>query len=361
MDPEPDVAAEAPAEAAPEQPAFLTEDQFAEVARQRMADQFAPAAAETPAPEAEAQVEAPAAAPEVRRNAAGQAIDEHGKFIAEPGSEPIDTTAAEAKYASPDEAYKAATNAQALLDAQRQELGEARAEREAMRAEMEALRSGVNQRLTMPSQELDDLIDENPAKAAQVAYNQGDGERLEAALEAWYEQGDPRAAVFQARIEADYRDWQRTEAAKAAAPAPAAQEQAQPIGITEDDRPALEGVINARTDFQAVIEAHGAAVIAERPLIALALKRGSAEQKAAALTDLYDFAKMRHVTNVTNDAQEQAAVTQAERAQQARADAAVITANQGSANGTTPAFADTVRTGFIEAARAQGHMARPGQ
>lgn len=338
-------------EATVAEPDEISEPDFTDIAMGRMAEQFpelftqaeetleaeTPSVEVAPEPEVEAQVETPAETDEVRRNAAGRAIDEQGRFIPEPGDEtPAETPTA----AQPDPALAAAQ--QAAQQAQQ------RVER--LEQQMQELQAGVNQRLTVPPDELAEMVDDDPRRAAHVARAQGDLQTVDEALRAWAAEGPAEsyeASAFRAETERRIAVW---EAQQAAAQQHAADHPAQA------DLTPIAQVIEAHPDLPA-LQPQMDEIVKSHPLLQAALHPDNNPAiRADALNTLYVIAKSQHVDTVTAQAAQAASAEQAAQAREARDAAAVVSATQN--GGTEPPTdgADLIRNMFTEGAIAGGFM-----
>lgn len=172
-------------------------------------------APEEAAPEAEgtpAEEESPAETPvavetdtveesadaDAREEQAARARDEKGRFVSTTEEEPEEETAQEqaerllaGKYKTPEDLERAYTELQARLGQQGSELGE-------LRSALEERLAGIEQTVSRPQapSNWDDLIDEDPARATMLAYQQGDQYTLQRAAQAWNDVAPGAPAVW---------------------------------------------------------------------------------------------------------------------------------------------------------------------
>jgi hypothetical protein len=120
----------------------------------------------------------------------------------------------------------------------------------------------------------------------------------------------------------------------------------------------LAAVVEAHRDDLQTLLPQIEEAMNDHPILAHAMSIGSPTVKAQALESLYGIAKSRHIADTSRHATAEAQIKTAQEAAQARADATVVSASQGSATSAPLTFEEQVRQGFVTAAREQGHMAR---
>lgn len=286
------------------------------------------AAAETPAP---AEPAAEPAAPEAPAAAEETPAE---PVTAEPQAETpeqIEEKLLAGKYKTPDELERAYIELHQLHGRTSQEVGE-------LRQAVQQLAENVNQPPQAPPvQVTSDLIEANPAYAAQMAYDQDNGPAFQAAFEAWKELDPTTAAVWAAGKQAEERE---AEIRKAYDERIAKLETSfQPVADTAQATEAgklaaaradqLPGLAEFITDTPTVSQ-----LANEFPDEAQLILSGSPDQKVRAFEKLFLIHRGR-VSDTHRVTQEQVARDTAQAAQQAREDAFVASATTVS-GGTQP-------------------------
>lgn len=214
-------------------------------------------------------------------------------------------------------ALKAAAEAQSLIGRQGQELGDARREAEQLRAvqeQLEALQQQLQLQAAASQYNWEELIEESPEQAAQLAVELRNPVLLQRAVEAWGETNPFGAMMFMNQLSMQ-----------------AAQE-----ATVEQDEPEtdLSGEVEALKRRLPDIQEHLPAIgklAEERPLLRQALYEGDARDRVQALEDLYLLAKSRQATVDTSQAARRVILRAKAEADQAKADAAVVSATNTSA------------------------------
>lgn len=288
------------------------------------------AATEAPAP-AE-----PVAEPEATTETPAE--PEAAEQPAEPAAEAPPETAAQieekllaGKYKTPDELERAYIELHQLHGRTSQEVGE-------LRQAVQQLAENVNQPPQAPPvQVTSDLIEANPAYAAQMAYDQDNGPAFQAAFEAWKELDPTTAAVWAAGKQAEEREAEirRAYDERIAKLETSFQPVADTAQATEAGRLAaaradqLPGLAEFITDTPTVSQ-----LANEFPDEAQLILSGSPDQKVRAFEKLFLIHRGR-VSDTHRVTQEQVARDTAQAAQQAREDAFVASATTVS-GGTQP-------------------------
>lgn len=314
---------------------------------------------ETPEPEAEED-------PGVTMDSQGRLRGPDGKFVAkeEEPEAPAEEPAAEEQPAEeqgfedivleiddPDvaaflekydgdlnKALRGATELQRLQGRQGQELGELRE----MKGQLEALQQIVAQqqqpRFAGPDPRV--LIEDDPKAAAHLAVQQGDANTMMAAVQAWAEEEPFEAALFVTNLQQEYAISQLREELQGQQPAPADPE----LELAK----AMAPVLQRHPDLEQHLPDIGEAA-KERPLLRRALEEGSPQERAQALEDLYVIARSRQTGDTSAEAIRRIQVRSKAEAEQAKAEAAVVSASRGSAaSAGQPTGADLFRTAFRE-------------
>ena len=200
-----------------------------------------------------------------------------------------------------------------------QELGELRA----LREEMAAIRERVEQPAPTPiPSNWDDVLDDNPAKAAKMALDAGDRERYEEAKAAWDAESPGAPEIYEQNMILQY------ELSQVKAKVEAQQQPVQSEREVNATAQALQKVKEAHPDWDKFEDAM-AQVMEERPLYSSALREAveaaDADAQAAIFGDLYQLVAGRrseNLTQVTEEARRAAADAQL----RARQDAVVVSA-----------------------------------
>lgn len=282
--------------------------------------------------------------------------DEKGRFVKQEEPEAPEEPAVEetpqelllGKFRSADELARAYQELESHVGSVRNELGELRA----LREELSQVRERV-ERPSLPSN-WDDLLDENPARAAQAALDAGDRDRYDEAKRAWEMESPGAPQLFEQNMMLNYKMAQIEEQLQQQA-APV-QEQTEVAATAR----ALAKVKSDHPDFDKFEDAM-AQVMRERPLYMSAMKQAvaaaDAEAQAAIFSDLYALVADRRSDNLSK-AQEEANRAAAEAQLKARQDAVVVSAT-GTATEPVLSEADLIaaewdkldapyRTGWLE-------------
>jgi hypothetical protein len=231
----------------------------------------------------------------------------------------------------PAKALIALTEAQSLIGRKGNEAQQANAELEAVKAELAEIKSGqqaVLQRMSQPMVPItQDLIDENPAAAAEQAVLQDNAQALQAAIYAWQNGTDlvdpnPDAARFfleRLALQAQMQELQATS--------PAAMPQATP----QQELDAEVGKVLAKhPDLEKHLPAIAEAAD-DNPLLKRAMETGSPSERAQALEALTVIAKSRQGADTSREAMKRVQIRVKQEADDARAKARVVSASRGSA------------------------------
>jgi hypothetical protein len=124
-----------------------------------------------------------------------------------PGAEDAQPTDAEATQEAASEEqqnfllhYRTAEEAERAIREKDSYIGKLQSELNAVKQAVEEIR-GLQQYSAYDEDTLEDLIEEDPARAAEEALRRGDPLRLDRALEAWYDVDPRRASQFERRLE----------------------------------------------------------------------------------------------------------------------------------------------------------------
>lgn len=230
----------------------------------------------------------------------------------------------------PAKALVALSEAQSLIGKKDfgQEYQQANAELEAMKAELAAIKSGQDALLTRLSRPTipitQDLIETDPAAAAQQAVLQDNVPAFEAAMSAWqngtdYVEANPQAAqLFLEKLALETR--------MAELQAPAA-----PAGPTQAELDAEVGKVLARHPD---LEKHMPAIAEaanDNPLLKRVMETGTPSERAQALEALTVIAKSRQGADTSRESLQRVQIRVKQEADDARAKARVVSASRSSA------------------------------
>lgn len=231
----------------------------------------------------------------------------------------------------PSKALVALANAQELIGRKGNEAAQANAELEALKAELQAIRSGqeqVLQRMSQPTIPITaELIENDPAAAAQQAVLQDNAQAFEAAISAWqngtdYVEANPQAAQF--FLEKLALEVQMAEQGQ---PTPAT----MPAQSTQAELDAeVQKVIDRHPDLEQHLPAISEAAD-ENPLLKRAMETGTPSERAQALEALTVIAKSRTGSDTSREALQRVQIRVRQEADDARAKARVVSASRGSA------------------------------
>lgn len=265
-----------------------------------------------------------------------------GTFAAKPAEADLaaEETPAErllaGNFKTADELERAYEELRSLNGRQGQELGD-------LRRTFEQQFAQINEQLQRqpqapPVQITSDLIDTNPAYAAQLAYEQENGTAFQLAFSAWKDEDPFGASAWAgakqtetqiAELNAKYEE--RLSAV-----------QAQIAPVTQTAQAARIAALVAQTPGLAEFVASDkiATVAQEFPEVAAALLSGTPDQKVRSLQTLHQIARGRESDNL-QVTQQDIARQQAEQAQAVREEAFVASASTTSA-GVKPSVADQI-------------------
>lgn len=325
--------------------------------------------AEAPADIADDGTDTGESRPEVVEDATGRLHGEDGKFVAKPDGETEADPEAEAddptkedepddpsdfvievddeetadrvqaflaKYGGdPSKALLGAIEAQSLIGRKGAEAAEATAELAAVRAELLEIKQGQDTMMSRLSQPVipitADLIEQDPATAAQQAVAQDNVQALEAAIQAWsvgtdFVDANPAAArlfLEKLALEAEVSEMRSASTAV----------QADPLQAQIDAEVAK--VVAKHPD----LEQHMSAIADEakaHPLLARAMETGTPVERAQALETLTVIAKSRTGSDTSREAMKVVQIRVKQEADEARANARVVSASSGSAAVAAP-------------------------
>lgn len=248
-------------------------------------------------------------------------------------------------------ALRGALEAQKQIGRQGSELGELRK----LESKIDELQQLVNAKASAPAFDHTNygaLIEQDPRKAAMVARDNENWDAMAAAVDAWREEDPFEASVFltttvnQVELKSLREEYEK-RLTGLAAPTPAA----------SSDEQEVAKVLQAHPDLEKFLPVIGQ-IAQERPLLSGALQNGSPAEKADALETLYLIARSRSDADTSSDAVKRARVRAATEGQQARADAAVVSASRGSAaSAGSPTKVDQFLDAFDTHLRSRGLMA----
>jgi hypothetical protein len=296
-------------------------------------------------------------APKAAAEEAAPVVDEQPIVVEETPAEAL----LAGKYKNVDALEAAHVELQALLDRQGASLGEERALRAAYEERLVALEASVN---APPRQQITgDFIEQNPAQAAQVAYEQGDRAALGAAYQQWALE-DPAAAatwVGERRLQEERQSWQeeqkrlRAELEQRFAPI---QQQNEQAVLAQGVQALPETVRTFLADAPAV-----QSLANEFPTLGETIIGGSPAAKLNAIQALYDIHRGRTADTLTTAATD-VARTVAQEAQAARDEAYVASSTASQEESLTWEQQEQAR--LLEYARQKstpfgGGLVRPGK
>jgi hypothetical protein len=270
----------------------------------------APEAEEAPAAEADTTAEAEAETEQPR--------DEQGRFLPREGetAEQQEERLLAGKYKTTEDLERAYTELQSLHGRSSQELGELR---RAMEERLDALQQGQQ-----PQYDYEGLIDEDPAYAVQLAYQQRDEAAFRRAWEAWEEMspGTPTAWWEATQAREEYRQL-----------AQYVQQGMQPVqqmqAQTEWDQTAAEFAKQHPAADNAAVYTEMQRQAEQYPHMLTVLQTGAPEARLEVLDFLYTKAEKAardRGSDTLATAQQQQAAQQRDQARAAKLDAGVTTA-----------------------------------
>jgi hypothetical protein len=178
----------------------------------------------------------------------------------------------------------------------------------------------------------DSLIDDDPARAAQIALQAGDNYRYQQAREAWNDVAPGAPEVFEQNLRLQKQMQELEQRFTQTAEPLAAQQKTQQVAT------AYSAIREQYPDFDKFEDAM-AEVVETRPLVkrnlAAALQSGDAEEQYAVLEDLYLITAGRK-SDTLREAQTQAAQSFAEETLKAKQDAVVVSATSTQAEPVQP-------------------------
>lgn len=285
------------------------------------------------AEEVEGSEEEPAVEQEEEQGEQEEGVEESSDFVIEVDDE---ETAARVqavleKYdGDPAKALVALSEAQSLIGRKGNEAAQANAELDALRAELAAIKQGQDTLMTRLSTPVipitQDLIEQDPATAAQQAIAQDNVQALEAAITAWsqgteYVEANPDAARF--FLEKIALEAQMSELRSSSTTAPVEPLQAQ---IDAEVQKVLERHPDLEEHTTAIADA-----AKDNPILARAMETGTPVERAQALEALTVIAKSRTGSDTSREAMKRVQIRVKQEADEARANARVVSASRGSA------------------------------
>lgn len=231
----------------------------------------------------------------------------------------------------PAKALIALSEAQSLIGRKGNEAAQANAELEAVKSELAEIRNGqqaVLQRMSLPPMVAitQDLIDENPAVAAEQAVLQDNAQALQAAIYAWqngtdFVEPNPDAARFfleKLALQAQMQEY--------AAVQPTAQQMTAQQELDAEVNKVLEKHPDLQNHLPAIAEA-----ATDNPLLKRAMETGTPAERAQALEALTVIAKSRQGADTSREALQRVQIRVKQEADDARAKARVVSASRGTA------------------------------
>lgn len=288
--------------------------------------------------------------------------DEKGQFAA---AEPAAEAAEQAAVETPDERDARILALEARLAEKEAFIGRQSSEIGELRQTVEERLASYDERLNRPAhrQITSDLIDQNPAAATQLAYEQNDTAALAAAYEVWSDiapaaasawVSEQRAAERETALRADY-DRKIAEI----------EGRFSPIQKSNEDAQLAAEVQALPEDTKAFLTAPEFSALAnEFPTIGKTVVSGSPRERVEAVRALHDIYRGRTADTLTRTAQD-VAREQAEAAQAARDDAYVSSSTASQEQPKTVEEREQERMTAIFAARSApnfgGGLVRPGK
>ena len=279
-------------------------------------------------------------APERPRNEKGQFVKADPEPEAEPEAEAAAEPAVEAapdtlilgKFKNAEEVINAYTELEKHTGGLRNELGELR------RMFEERLNQPAPPPVGAPVAITQDLIDQNPGYAVQLAYEQGNEPALRLAFEQWEDAEPTKAAAWYAQqLVAQERAEMQAQFAQLRAEIQPAAERAD----TEAFQAGLREYVAEKPDAAEFIQGgHLAALANEFSWARETLERGTPQQQIEAIKSLHAIHRGRNTDNLRVATQEVARAT-AEEAQREREEAFVASPS-GTPGAVKPREADTI-------------------
>ena len=233
----------------------------------------------------------------------------------------------------PAKALVALSEAQSLIGRKGNEAAQANAELEAVRAELAAIKAGQDglmQRLSQPIIPItQDLIDENPAAAAEQAVLQDNAQALQAAINAWqngtdYVEPNPDAArLFLEKLALKVQMDELAAAQPSTSGAVVVPPQQE---LDTEVRKVLAKHPDLEQHMPAIAEAAN-----DNPLLKRVMETGSPVERAQALEALTVIAKSRSASDTSRESLKRVQIRVKQEADEARAKARVVSASRGSA------------------------------
>jgi hypothetical protein len=214
--------------------------------------------------------------------------------------------------------------------------------RKALDERFESLQTQVSQPVTPQTPITQDLIDQNPALATELAYTQGNQAALAVAFEEWEAQQPARAAAWIASKHMEARDaqWSERYSQLEQRIAPM-QQQAQ----GQELRDGVSGLTQKYPEISEFVQTEDfAALAAQIPLAKKALTEGTPAEVVSAIETVYLIHRGRATDNLAETSREvtRAAAQEAEKVRE-EAFVASATATAGAA---VPSRADQIAAGW---------------
>jgi len=237
-------------------------------------------------------------------------------------------------------ALHAAAEGSSLIGRQGQEVGE-------LRSQLNDLTQFLlKERQNAPVHQgpsIEAIIDEEgPERAAKEAYRRNDPQGLRRAIDAWKEEGEEGAygaAVFVGGLQAELAKAEVLEIMQARE---AYGQQQTSVGAE------IAEVVKRHPDVEKYLPAM-AQVAQDLPLLQAALANGDAKTKAQAFETLYRLAASQQVADTSSKAMRKVAISTRREAQEAKAQAAVLSASRRKSAGEEPSRVDSFKQAFRQA------------
>lgn len=232
----------------------------------------------------------------------------------------------------PAKALLALVEAQSLIGRKGNEAAQANAELDQVRAELAQIKDGqdaVLQRLSQPVVPItNELIETDPASAAEQAVLQDNVQALQAAIGAWqngtdYVDANPEAARYfleKLALEAQIAE----QHSQASAEAPVADATQAQLDVE------VQKVVDRHPDLEQYVPAIAEAAN-ENPLLQRAMETGTPSERAQALEALTVIAKSRQGADTSREALQRVQIRVKQEADDAKRSARVVSASRGTA------------------------------
>lgn len=246
-----------------------------------------------------------------------------------------------------DKALRGAAELQKMSGRQGGELGELRNELQQMK---QAIERGMQPQVDYTSRldrvaEIEDDAQRSEAYQglAEHAANAGDFESMAEVVREWKEEDPFAASMFSSTLIAQFERDAMLEQLQAQAPAPAAADDQAAVNVE------VSKVVERHPDIEKFLPQIGE-IAKERPYLEAALQKGSPQERASALEDLYLLARSRE-TDTSSAAIQRIQVKTRQDNERAKADAAVVSGSRSSnASADQPTKADEFKAKFRKAA-----------